>query len=45
MGHAGAVIEGFASTAQLKMDALERAGVRVARSMDQIPQLLEKEER
>lgn len=42
MGHAGSVIEGVVDTAQLKMDALERARARVARSMDEIPTLLDR---
>jgi succinyl-CoA synthetase alpha subunit len=42
MGHQGAVIEGYEGTAQLKIDALEKAGVRVARTLDEIPRLLER---
>jgi len=40
MGHAGAIISGGRGTAQSKVDALEAAGVRVAQTPSQIPQLL-----
>jgi succinyl-CoA synthetase alpha subunit len=40
MGHAGAIISGGAGTAQGKIDALEDAGVRVAKIPTQIPGLL-----
>jgi succinyl-CoA synthetase alpha subunit len=40
MGHAGAIISGGRGTAQSKVDALEAAGVRVAATPSQIPQLL-----
>ncbi len=40
MGHAGAIISGGAGTAQGKIDAMEDAGVKVARIPTQIPKLL-----
>jgi succinyl-CoA synthetase alpha subunit len=40
MGHAGAIISGGAGTAESKRAALEAAGIRVADSPSQIPQLL-----
>ena len=40
MGHAGAIISGGAGTAESKRTALEAAGIRVADSPSQIPQLL-----
>jgi succinyl-CoA synthetase alpha subunit len=40
MGHAGAIISGGAGTAQGKIDAMEEAGVKVARIPTQIPGLL-----
>jgi succinyl-CoA synthetase alpha subunit len=40
MGHAGAIISGGRGTAQSKVDALEAAGVRVAETPGQIPQIL-----
>ena len=42
MGHQGAIVEGYSDTAQSKIDVLTRAGVRVARSLDEISDLLEK---
>jgi succinyl-CoA synthetase alpha subunit len=36
----GAIIEEYAGTAQLKIEALEKVGVRVARSPSQLPGLL-----
>jgi succinyl-CoA synthetase alpha subunit len=42
MGHSGAIIEEFAGTAQHKIEALQVAGVRIARSPDEIPSLLER---
>ncbi|HEX6129195.1 MAG TPA: succinate--CoA ligase subunit alpha [Candidatus Limnocylindria bacterium] len=41
MGHAGAIISGGAGTAESKRSALEEAGIRVADSPSQIPQLLQ----
>ena len=40
MGHAGAIIEGGAGTAQDKIRALEAAGVRIAKNPEEIPDLL-----
>ncbi len=40
MGHAGAIIEGNAGTAQTKIKALESAGVRIANFPEEIPALL-----
>lgn len=40
MGHAGAIISGSGGTAAGKIAALEAAGIRVAESPSQIPQLL-----
>lgn len=42
MGHAGAIIEGKSGTAEDKILALQRAGVRVARYPEEIPSLLVK---
>ena len=42
MGHAGAIISGGAGTAAEKMKALESAGVSVAESPSQVPELLKK---
>ncbi len=42
MGHAGAIIEGNSGTAEDKIRALQRAGVRVARYPEEIPSLLVK---
>jgi len=41
MGHAGAIITGGAGTAESKIQALEGAGVRIARVPSQIPTLLQ----
>jgi succinyl-CoA synthetase alpha subunit len=43
MGHQGAIIEGYSGIAQIKIDALARAGARVAQSPEEIIDLLEKE--
>jgi succinyl-CoA synthetase alpha subunit len=40
MGHAGAIVQGGAGTAQDKVEALNKAGVRVADHPEQIPDLL-----
>jgi succinyl-CoA synthetase alpha subunit len=40
MGHAGAIISGSGGTAEAKIGALEAAGIRVAESPTQIPQML-----
>jgi succinyl-CoA synthetase alpha subunit len=40
MGHAGAIISGSGGTAAAKIGALEAAGIRVAESPTQIPQML-----
>ena len=40
MGHAGAIVQGGAGTADDKVEALNRAGVKVADHPEQIPDLL-----
>ena len=40
MGHAGAIVEGNAGSAEDKIRALKRAGVRVARYPEEVPNLL-----
>ena len=42
MGHAGAIIEGSAGTAEEKVKALQSAGVQIARHPEEIPQLLQR---
>ncbi len=42
MGHQGAIIEGYSGLAQVKVEALAKAGVRVAQVLDEIPILLRK---
>lgn len=42
MGHAGAIIEGSAGTAESKMQALEKAGVNVAKKPSDIVELIKK---
>jgi succinyl-CoA synthetase alpha subunit len=41
MGHAGAIIDGKTGTAKAKIEALETAGVRVAKHPEEIPALLD----
>ena len=40
MGHAGAIIEGGSGTAEVKIKALQMAGISVARHPEEIPELL-----
>jgi succinyl-CoA synthetase alpha subunit len=40
MGHQGAIIEGYDGLAKVKIEALSRAGARIARSPGEIPRLL-----
>jgi succinyl-CoA synthetase alpha subunit len=40
MGHAGAIVEGGEGTAQEKIEALRKAGARIADNPEQIPDLL-----
>lgn len=42
MGHAGAIIEGGAGTAEEKISALRNSGVEVARHPEEIPELLKR---
>ncbi|AGK60307.1 succinyl-CoA synthetase (ADP-forming) alpha subunit [Archaeoglobus sulfaticallidus PM70-1] len=43
MGHAGAIIEGFSGTAESKTEALEKAGVRVAKTLEELIDLLKED--
>jgi succinyl-CoA synthetase alpha subunit len=40
MGHAGAIVEGESGTAEGKIEALQRAGVRIAEHPEQIVELI-----
>lgn len=42
MGHAGAIIEGSAGTAEAKVKALQSAGVQIARHPEEVPELLQR---
>ncbi|MBN1641013.1 MAG: succinate--CoA ligase subunit alpha [Anaerolineae bacterium] len=41
MGHPGAIIEGYDGLAKVKVEALSKAGARIARAPSEIPRLLE----
>jgi succinyl-CoA synthetase alpha subunit len=41
MGHAGAIVSGGVGTAESKVAALERAGIRVAEAPSEIPRVLQ----
>ncbi len=42
MGHQGAIVQGYTGQARIKVDALSKAGARIAETLDDIPALLRK---